>query len=178
EVIGLIGQIHLHQHIAGKKFPLGVHLAAATHLSDLLLGHHDFFEERVEMALLGLFADRIGNLLLEIRIGLDDIPALGHGPRIRLRIRLLLHPPIPSTSVTIRRITWSASRKKIEATATITNTMAVVIAVSRRVGQVTLLASVRTSCRNLNGLTFGIRSPVAGNIPPPHGSRFDPTAET
>jgi hypothetical protein len=47
---------------------------------------------------------------------------------------------------------WSATRKKIYAIATITNTMAVVIAVSRRVGQVTFWASVRTSCRNLNGL--------------------------
>ena len=42
--------------------------------------------------------------------------------------------------------------KKIEAAATITNTMMVVMNVSRRVGHVTLSASVRTSCRNLNGL--------------------------
>src|SRR5882724_6074132 len=43
-------------------------------------------------------------------------------------------------------------KKKIEASATITNTMIVVIVVSRRVGQVTLAVSERTSCRNLNGL--------------------------
>ncbi len=42
--------------------------------------------------------------------------------------------------------------KEIEASATITNTMMVVIVVSRRVGQVTLAVSERTSCRNLNGL--------------------------
>src|SRR6202051_589773 len=47
---------------------------------------------------------------------------------------------------------WSAAKKKIEASATITNTMMVVIVVSRRVGQVTLAVSERTSCRNLNGL--------------------------
>src|SRR3954470_22362235 len=46
----------------------------------------------------------------------------------------------------------SAAKKKIEASATITNTMMVVIVVSRRVGQVTLAVSLRTSCRNLNGL--------------------------
>src|SRR5215470_5653145 len=46
----------------------------------------------------------------------------------------------------------SAVKKKIEASATITNTMIVVIMVSRRVGQVTLAVSERTSCRNLNGL--------------------------
>src|ERR1700750_3180175 len=46
----------------------------------------------------------------------------------------------------------SAAKKKIEDTVTITKTMIVVIVVSRRVGQVTLVASERTSCRNLNGL--------------------------
>ena len=49
-------------------------------------------------------------------------------------------------------MTRSAAKKKIEASATITNTMMVVIVVSRRVGQVTLAVSERTSCRNLNGL--------------------------
>src|SRR5262252_6667056 len=47
---------------------------------------------------------------------------------------------------------WSAAKKKIDANATMTNTMIVVIVVSRRVGQVTLAVSARTSCRNLNGL--------------------------
>ena len=37
-----------------------------------------------------------------------------------------------------------------------TNTMMVVISVSRRVGQVTLSASARTSCRNLNGLILAM----------------------
>ena len=46
----------------------------------------------------------------------------------------------------------SDMKKKIDASATITNTMIVVIVVSRRVGQVTLAVSERTSCRNLNGL--------------------------
>src|SRR5215467_6990030 len=49
------------------------------------------------------------------------------------------------------RINWSATRKKTEAIATMTNTMAVVIAVSRRDGQVTLRVSSRTCWRNLNG---------------------------
>jgi len=41
------------------------------------------------------------------------------------------------------------AKKKTEASATITNTMIVVMVVSRRVGQVTLAVSERTSCRNL-----------------------------
>jgi hypothetical protein len=53
-------------------------------------------------------------------------------------------------------MTWSATRKNMEAMATITKTMAVVTAVSRRLGQVTFAASARTSCKNLNGLIFAI----------------------
>jgi hypothetical protein len=34
--------------------------------------------------------------------------------------------------------------------------MAVVMAVSRRLGHVTFCASARTSCKNLNGLIFAI----------------------
>src|SRR6266436_5229801 len=60
----------------------------------------------------------------------------------------------------------SAAKKKIEASATITNTMMVVIVVSRRVGQVTLAVSERTSCRNLNGLKaiLDVIDPVAVSI--------------
>ena len=39
----------------------------------------------------------------------------------------------------------------------ITNTIMVVTVVSLRVGQVTFCPSARTSCKNLNGLTFAIR---------------------
>ncbi len=44
----------------------------------------------------------------------------------------------------------------MEAAVTMMNTINVVIIVSRRLGQVTFWVSVRTSCRNLNGLTFAI----------------------
>src|ERR1700724_2436405 len=47
-------------------------------------------------------------------------------------------------------------RKNTEVMATMTNTMAVVMAVSRRVGHVTFWASARTSCKNLNGLIFAM----------------------
>ena len=54
------------------------------------------------------------------------------------------------------RMAWSATKKKTEAMATITNTIAVVMAVSRRLGQVTFCPSARTSCMNLNGLIFAM----------------------
>src|ERR1044072_547537 len=65
---------------------------------------------------------------------------------------------MPSTKVTAMRITWSASRKKIAASAAKMNTIAVVMPVSLRDGQVTLLVSSRTSRRNLNGLSFAMIS--------------------
>src|SRR5215475_8692809 len=65
----------------------------------------------------------------------------------------------------------SATKKKIDANATITNTMIVVIVVSRRVGQVTLAVSERTSCRNLNGLK-------AIAVPSPDGDECHVKGET
>ena len=63
---------------------------------------------------------------------------------------------------------WSATKKNTEDTATMMNTMIVVIMVSRRVGQVTLAVSERTSCRNLNGLKaiVGSASIVPGTSRP------------
>ena len=63
---------------------------------------------------------------------------------------------------------------------TMTNTMMVVTVVSLRVGQVTFCASARTSCRNLNGLIFGIlRLSVLALIyplPPARVARRGPAA--
>ena len=59
--------------------------------------------------------------------------------------------------VTAIRTTQSATMKNAAATNTITNTMSVVMKVSRLLGQVTFCASTRTSCKNLNGLIFAIR---------------------
>jgi hypothetical protein len=56
------------------------------------------------------------------------------------------------------RMTWSANRKKTAAMATMTKTIAVVTAVSRRLGHVTFCPSTRTSCKNLNGLIFAMSS--------------------
>src|ERR1700738_4577124 len=65
-------------------------------------------------------------------------------------------------------------RKNTEVTATMTNTMAVVMAVSRRVGQVTFWASAGPSCKDLTGLIAMIpaaalsgvgRSPLYITIP-------------
>jgi len=55
---------------------------------------------------------------------------------------------MPSKKVTIKRMKLIRAKKKIEASATITNTMMVVMVVSRRVGPGDLGGLERTSCRN------------------------------
>src|SRR5215213_3328497 len=152
QMVSLVRKVHLHQDVARKKLALRVDLAPAPDLDDLFLRNDDLIEQMVQVALLGLLANGFGDLVLEVRVGLHDVPALAH---VR-NIRSFSHPPIPSTSVTTLRMIISATRKNTEATATMTNTMAVVMAVSRRDGQVTFEASARTSCMNLNGLNLAI----------------------
>ena len=56
------------------------------------------------------------------------------------------------------------------------NTITVVIMVSRRLGHVTFWVSVRTSCRNLNGLTFAILA-TYGDLLDPQIGTHSPTAK-
>ena len=82
QMVDIVGEVAAHQHIARKELALRIDLAAAAHLDDLLGRHEDFFEFVGEAALRRLLADGFGDLLLEIRIGVDDVPAHAHG-RIR-----------------------------------------------------------------------------------------------
>jgi len=82
-VIGLVGHLHLHQHIAGEEFALGVDLLAAADLDDVLSRNQDFREGVFQALLLGLVAQLLGDLLLEVRIGVDDVPLVaGVGRRL------------------------------------------------------------------------------------------------
>ena len=97
QVIGLVRHLHLHQHIAWEEFAFRVHLAATTDLDDVLGRNQDFGEGVFQALLLGLIAQLLGDLLFEVRIGVDDVPlvarigglcgrCIGHG-RVFLRIR-------------------------------------------------------------------------------------------
>src|SRR5262245_9044989 len=59
-----------------------------------------------------------------------------------------------------------------------TNTMAVVIMVSRRVGQVTLSASARTSCMNLNGLNLAMVRRFQNGDARPNLTRMGPATRS
>ena len=137
EVIGLIRHVHLHQHVAGEELSLRIDLAAAPHLHDLLGRDEDVVDQVAEPRGRRLLADGVAHLLLKIRIGVDDVPALRH----RKSRCCQAQPAVPSAKPTPQLMIWSATKKKTVARNTMTKTINVVIAVSRRVGQVTLAAS-------------------------------------
>ena len=59
QVIDLVGQVALHQHVAGEEFPLRVDLAAATHFDDVFGRDQDFLELPFEAALGRLLANGV-----------------------------------------------------------------------------------------------------------------------
>src|SRR5205814_10160175 len=71
EVPRLVVHIHLYEDIAGEKFALRADLSAAFDFDDLLGRHEDLLELVGKPLLLGLLADRGGDLLLEARINVD-----------------------------------------------------------------------------------------------------------
>src|SRR5436190_3301221 len=77
-MVCLVGHFHLHQHITGKKASLALHLAATAHLHDLFGRHEYRLEKLAETLGGGLLFDRLGYPLFEVRIGVNDVPALGH----------------------------------------------------------------------------------------------------
>jgi hypothetical protein len=73
-----VGHVHFDQHVARQKLPLGLHLATALDLDDVLFRDDHLFDVLRQPLTLRAFDDRVGDLLLEVRVGVDDVPALGH----------------------------------------------------------------------------------------------------
>ncbi len=94
-----------------------------------------------------------------VRVGVYDIPALGHG---LVRLLLALNPrsassvrrPIQAQFDQTPERLIHEKEKNAEASVTMISTIKVVIHTSFQVGHVTLLTSCRTSCTNSNGLNF------------------------
>ena len=85
QVPGVIGQLHLHQHIAGEELVLRVHLLAAAHLDHLLRRHQDLIDLVRQALLRRLLLDLLGDLLFEARVDVHHVPTLGHCLNILLR---------------------------------------------------------------------------------------------
>jgi len=74
--IHVVGQVAFHQYIAGEELAFRIELATAPHLDNRFGRHENFVELVGQAALLGAVLDRFSDLFFEVRIGVDDIPAL------------------------------------------------------------------------------------------------------
>src|SRR3546814_9944674 len=110
---GMVGHLHLHQHVAGEELPLRTDLRAPPNLDDVLGRHHDFLDQVTDVLEVGLLADRLGDLLLETGIGVDHVPARRHR-----------QPPSPSSVRMPNDSIWSTTKKTMAAAKTITKTIA------------------------------------------------------
>jgi hypothetical protein len=77
-MIDVVRQIAFHQNVAREELALGTDLPAAPHFDNLFRRHHDFGEFLSEASLRRLLLDRFSDLFLEVRIGVNDIPAHAH----------------------------------------------------------------------------------------------------
>src|SRR5579875_2389448 len=147
KVPGVVGQFHADQNVAREELALGLDFLAAAHLHHFL-GRHQHVLDHVRKPLFGrLLFDLLSDLFFKPGIHVHHIPALGHISPFPIQM------PPAKRERTKSPTTWSTTKKNVAASATMANTSAVVINVSRRVGQEILATSLRTSRMNLVGLS-------------------------
>src|ERR1019366_789994 len=78
QMLEIVGKIAFHQHVAGKEFAFRINLTAASNFDDMLGRDKNLLEFARETTLRRLLLDGFGDLFLEIRIGVNDIPAHAH----------------------------------------------------------------------------------------------------
>ena len=79
-MIDVVGQLGLHQHIAGEVAFLDSFLLAANNFNDFLCRNLDLFDKTVQTFQFSLIADVLRDLFFKVRIGVDDVPfGLSHG---------------------------------------------------------------------------------------------------
>ena len=82
--------MHLDQDVAWEEPPRGDDFLAAAHLHDILGRNQHFADVLLKFVRLDTLRERLCDLLLEARIGVDDVPTLGgdvgHAAPKRLRI--------------------------------------------------------------------------------------------
>jgi hypothetical protein len=137
-MVCLVGHFHLDQHVAGEKAARTWNLLAAPQLDDFLGWNKHLFKEMPEAFLGSLLLDRFRHFVLEIRVGVNDVPAFRHSVSPRLYYSLKIK------SSTSHFSTASTPRKKKDARTTMISTIIVVTMVSLRDGQVTFAPSCRT----------------------------------
>jgi hypothetical protein len=77
-MIDIVGQITSNQHISRKELALRIDFPAAAYLDNMLCWDKNLLELARKSALRRLFLNRLGDFSLEIRIGVNDVPAHAH----------------------------------------------------------------------------------------------------
>jgi hypothetical protein len=77
-VPGVIVHIHLHQHVAWKKFTIALAFLTVAHLHHFLGGHENLTEPIIQPFPTDPLQQRTSDVLLETRVGLYHIPAHRH----------------------------------------------------------------------------------------------------
>src|SRR6202047_4424355 len=87
QVVDIVGKSAFDQHIAGKEFAFRIDLTAAANFDDMLGRDKNFLELARETTLCRLLLDGFGDLFLEIRIRVNDIPTHAHRDSFKPRSR-------------------------------------------------------------------------------------------
>src|SRR5919106_626334 len=85
QVPGLVGQLHLDEHVAREELLLGLALLLVADLDHLLGGDQDLGDLLAHAEDLGARLDCLRHLVLEPRIGVDDEPLLRRRRRLTHR---------------------------------------------------------------------------------------------
>ena len=84
QMVDFVGKVAFDQDVAREELPLGVDLAPAAHLDDLLGRYKNLLEFLREATLARLLANGFRHLLLEVGISVNDVPAHSHFWAIRI----------------------------------------------------------------------------------------------
>src|SRR5713226_4593468 len=156
----VVRQLHLDQHVPGEELLPGLALLLVAHLDDLFGRYQDARDLLRHPEDLGPRLDRLLDLILEPRIGVDDEPLLVRG----CRRRVPAHRKILSTT---RASTMSTPPRNSATTTVTVITTTVELISSWRLGHVTLRNSATTSRMNAcvrlrNSIASLTRRTVAG----------------
>ena len=78
EVPGVVGHLHLDEHVAREELLRRDPLLPLANLDDLLGRNHDLADRLFLAEDLGPLADRLRHLVLEPRVRVHDVPVSGH----------------------------------------------------------------------------------------------------
>ena len=78
QMMHFVREVALHQNVTGEKLSFGIHFSPATDFDHLFGRDQDLGEFVFKTAMRGLLTNGFDDLLFEVRIGVNDVPAHAH----------------------------------------------------------------------------------------------------